>query len=50
MYAAYNSANYSTYFNDVQEGNNGFAAGVGYDLATGIGSPKANALVGLLST
>jgi subtilase family serine protease len=49
MYAAYNSASYLTYFHDVTVGNNGFAAGTGYDLATGIGSPKADTLVGLLA-
>jgi pro-kumamolisin-like protein/putative Ig domain-containing protein len=45
LYAAASSA-YSTYFNDVVTGNNsyhgigGFSAGPGYDLATGLGSPK----------
>jgi hypothetical protein len=50
LYSTYNSANYGTDFHDVTTGNNGFAAGVGYDLATGIGSPKANALVPVLAT
>jgi hypothetical protein len=49
LYGTYNSANYGTDFHDVTTGNNGFAAGVGYDLATGIGSPKANALVPTLA-
>jgi hypothetical protein len=48
MYGAYNSANYLTYFHDITTGNNGFAAGVGYDLVTGIGSPKAQNLIPLL--
>jgi len=32
-------------FHDITSGNNGFAAGPGYDLVTGIGSPIANTLV-----
>jgi hypothetical protein len=45
LYAAASSA-YSTYFNDVVTGNNsyhgigGFSAAPGYDLTTGLGSPK----------
>ena len=35
----------SSVFHDVTSGNNGFAAGAGYDLTTGIGSPIANLLV-----
>ena len=35
----------SSVFHDVTSGNNGFAAGAGYDLATGIGTPIANLLV-----
>jgi subtilase family serine protease len=35
----------SSVFHDVTSGNNGFAAGTGYDLATGIGTPIANLLV-----
>jgi hypothetical protein len=34
---------------DITTGNNGYAAGVGYDLATGIGSPAANLLVPTLT-
>lgn len=37
-------------FNDVTSGSNGFAAGRGYDLATGIGSPKADNVIAQLST
>jgi subtilisin-like proprotein convertase family protein len=33
-------------FNDITSGNNGFAAGAGYDLVTGRGTPKANLVVG----
>jgi subtilisin-like proprotein convertase family protein len=36
-------------FNDITSGNNGFAAGVGYDLVTGRGSPIANVLVPALA-
>jgi subtilase family serine protease len=32
-------------FHDITTGNNGFAAGVGYDLVTGRGTPRANLLV-----
>lgn len=45
LYSASNST-YSTEYNDVTIGINGFfIAQPGYDLVTGIGSPKANALV-----
>jgi subtilase family serine protease len=37
-------------FNDVTSGNNGFAAGVGYDLVTGLGSPNAARIVSALKT
>ena len=39
---------YSTDFHDILTGNNGDAAGTGYDLATGIGSPIANTLIASL--
>jgi hypothetical protein len=32
-------------FHDITTGNNGYPAGVGYDLVTGIGSPIANQLI-----
>ena len=32
-------------FHDVTKGNNGFNAGAGYDLVTGLGTPKANLLI-----
>ncbi len=35
----------SSDFHDVTTGNNGFAAGTGYDLVTGLGTPIANKLV-----
>src|SRR5262249_45994662 len=48
VYGTYNSANYLNVFHDETIGNNGFAAGPGFDLVTGIGSPKAQVLVPLL--
>jgi subtilase family serine protease len=50
LYGAYNSGSYSTDFHDITTGNNGFAAGPGYDLVTGIGTPKAPAIVSLLGS
>jgi subtilase family serine protease len=50
LYNAYNSPQYGSLFHDITVGNNGFAAGSGYDLVTGIGSPKAPALVPYLAT
>src|SRR5262249_6106908 len=32
-------------FHDITQGNNGFSAGPGYDLVTGLGSPKADLLL-----
>jgi len=49
LYGAYNSSSYHTDFHDVTTGNNGFAAGPGYDLVTGIGTPKAQFIVPLLA-
>jgi subtilase family serine protease len=50
LYSAYHSASYSTDFHDVTAGSNGFSAGTGYDLVTGIGTPKAPGIVSLLSS
>ena len=53
IYSIYeNSAQYAAAFHDVSGGNNnGFSAGPGYDLVTGVGSPVANVLVpALVST
>jgi subtilase family serine protease len=36
---------YSTYYHDVTSGSNGYNAGPGYDLVTGLGTPKAQAVV-----
>lgn len=35
----------STYFHDITTGNNGFSAGLGFDLVTGIGTPLADQIV-----
>ncbi|HKI19346.1 MAG TPA: S53 family peptidase, partial [Isosphaeraceae bacterium] len=35
----------SSDFHDITQGNNGYNAGPGYDLVTGLGSPKANLVV-----
>jgi hypothetical protein len=44
--ALFNPATYSTNFNDVTTGKSGKnAAGPGYDLATGLGTPRANQIV-----
>ena len=37
-------------FHDITTGNNGYAAGVGYDLVTGMGTPTVNVLVTGLSS
>jgi subtilase family serine protease len=47
--AATGSTNYSNNYFDVTTGSNGYPAGTGYDLATGLGSPKANNLVPYLT-
>jgi hypothetical protein len=49
MYAATMGSNYATDYVDVTSGSNGYAAGPGYDLATGLGSPKATKLVTFLT-
>jgi subtilase family serine protease len=47
IYALYAMAqgSYATYFHDVIGGGNGYYANPGYDLATGLGTPKASAVV-----
>jgi len=45
------SSSYDSDFHDITSGSNGYSAEVGYDLATGWGSPNGSALItGLLST
>jgi hypothetical protein len=48
LYEAASTA-YSTNFNDIVGGSNGYKAVPGYDMATGLGSPKANGLVPTLA-
>lgn len=50
VYGAYNSSSYSTDFHDETVGYNGYNAGTGYDLVTGIGSPIAPAIDNLLGS
>ncbi len=46
LYSAYTQGGYSSVFRDVVVGNNGFYdAKSGYDLVTGLGSPRVHALV-----
>jgi subtilisin-like proprotein convertase family protein len=40
----------SSNFHDITSGNNGFSAGPGYDLVTGLGTPLANQVVNSLVT
>jgi hypothetical protein len=47
--ALYNKNSYAADFHDVRTGSNGYAAGRGYDLATGLGSPQADQIVGALT-
>lgn len=48
LYAAYSSSGYNSDFHDILTGGNTLGATVGYDLATGIGSPQA-ALINVLA-
>ncbi|MEO7716664.1 MAG: protease pro-enzyme activation domain-containing protein [Capsulimonas sp.] len=49
VYALGKGASYTTYFNDTTTGNNGKPAVTGYDLVTGWGSPKGQAMIDSLS-
>lgn len=49
LYALYGTDYYAQAFNDITAGSNGYSAGVGYDLVTGLGSPKADFLVPYLA-
>jgi subtilase family serine protease len=48
--AATGSTRYASNYHDITTGSNGYKAKTGYDLATGLGSPKANALVPWLTS
>ncbi len=51
LYSIGLGSSYDTDFHDITSGSNGYSATVGYDLATGWGSPNGSALIsGLLST
>ncbi len=46
LYQIYNTpSRYAYDFHDVTAGSNGYSAATGYDLVTGMGSPKANTLL-----
>jgi hypothetical protein len=49
LYQMAANATYSTTFNDTTSGSNGYSAGPGYDLATGLGTPKADKVVQFLT-
>lgn len=49
LYALYNTPYYSMAFNDITTGSNGYDAVVGYDVVTGLGTPKADFLVPYLA-
>jgi len=46
----YSAIDYTNNYHDITVGNNGFPAGPGYDLVTGIGSPRAEGIIPYLST
>ncbi len=49
LYNSLSNGNYSKIFHDITTGSNGYSAGTGYDIATGLGSPVANTLVPFLA-
>ncbi len=49
LYNSLSNGNYSKLFHDITTGSNGYSAGTGYDIATGLGSPIANTLVPFLA-
>jgi subtilase family serine protease len=50
LYGVYHNVggSYSSTFHDITKGNNGYSAGTGYDLATGLGTPNVGNIVSLL--
>jgi subtilase family serine protease len=50
VYTAATGAVYATNYRDITSGSNGYPAGPGYDLATGLGSPLAKNLVPYLAS
>ncbi len=50
LYSAYGTSGYAYAFNDITTGGNNIdQAGPGYDLVTGLGTPKAPGIAALLS-
>jgi hypothetical protein len=49
-YQAATGSVYASNYRDITSGSNGYLAGAGYDLATGLGSPLANNLVPYLAS
>jgi subtilase family serine protease len=49
LYAIYAGSNYDTDFHDILTGGNTYGATVGYDLATGLGSPNGDNLLNALA-
>jgi hypothetical protein len=49
LYNTLGTSNYSKIFHDITSGSNGYSAGPGYDVATGLGTPIANQLVPFLA-
>jgi subtilase family serine protease len=49
LYAIYAGSSYDTDFHDITSGGNTYGATVGYDLATGLGSPNGNNLINALA-
>lgn len=49
LYAIGSSSSYDTDFHDITSGSNGYSATVGYDLATGLGSPNGANLINALA-
>jgi hypothetical protein len=48
LYAIGSGSSYATAFHDITSGSNGFSATIGYDLATGWGSPNGSGLLNAL--
>jgi subtilase family serine protease len=50
LYNSLSNGNYANIFHDITTGSNGYSAGPGYDIVTGLGTPIANALVPYLAS
>ncbi len=49
IYTLYAGSGYDSEFHDITSGSNGYSATVGFDLATGLGSPNGPALINALA-